>query len=253
MRDLLRRQPLVALLAFAVAALVVAIGIESGFGLWMGPRIPEGFSKRAPAFEARLLPPFSPVDADSAYPEMVARPLFISSRRPAPQADLTGQGVLKRDQYVLQGVTIAGDTRIALLREIATGRVLRVEKGRDVNGVTVAEVNPESVTLAAGKDQEVLQLLVQKVAPGAASAPLGPFGAAVPAPGVPQAGIPVAVPAANPLAGGLVPNPEGAPAAALPLYPTSPQAAPAAQGSTPPLSAREILMRRREGLPVPTQ
>ena len=239
MTNVFQRQPLIATLAVTAAVLVAVIGFETGFGSRLGPRIPAGVSKRAVPFEARLLAPFAPVDADPAYPEMVARPLFLSSRRPAPPAEASSQATFKREQYVLQGVTIAGGTRIALLREKATGRIHRVEKGKELNGITVAEVNPESVTLALGKDQEVLPLQVLKPGPGgAATVPLGPFGLPSGPGGLGAPG------AANPLApptpgAGAHPNSPASP------VPANPPATALPQATTAPLSPEELLARRR--------
>ena len=183
------------------------------------------------------------IDAQDAYPEMVARPLFTPTRRPAPPAEAQPQAQFKRDQYVLQGVIIAGDTRIAMLREKATGKVYRVEKGHDLNGVTLAEVNPESVTLALGKDQEVLPLQVLKQPPlGAAQSP-GPFGAAtagavpLPVPGqAPQN------PAATPQPGNVPGNGEKGPEFGPPMN-RAPGAVP--QATSAPLTPEELLARRR--------
>ncbi len=240
MTGLLQRQPLIAALAIAAAVLVVAIGLETGFGSRLGARIPAGVSKRAVPFEARLLPPFAPPD-ESAYPELAARPLFTPTRQPAPAAPPQSQAIFKRDQYVLQGVTIAGETRIALLREKATGRIHRVEQGHELNGVRIAEVTPESVTLAVGTDQEVLPLQVLKPAPGGA-AQVGPFGPST-GPG------PVSTPgAANPLAPGAAtptPTAPNGPAQGTLPVPANPGAGALPQAATAPMSPEELLARRR--------
>src|SRR6185437_6999745 len=112
-------------LAAAAAILVVVIGLETGFGARFGPSIPAGVSKPAAPYEAKLMPALAPTDADRSYPEMAARPLFVPLRRPAPAAEPAQQANIKRGLYTLQGVTIAGDTRIALLREKSTGHIVR--------------------------------------------------------------------------------------------------------------------------------
>jgi hypothetical protein len=246
MIEAFQRQPLIAALALAAAGLAVAVGVETGFGTRIAPAIPAGPSKPAAPFQARLLPPIAPVNLEQAYTEMVARPLFIALRRPAPPAEASAATAMKHGQYVLQGITIAGDTRIALLREKATGKVHRVEKGHDIDGIKVAEVTPESVTLAQGGEQEVLPLQVIKpgAAPGA-SAQLGPFGPATAAGAIPPAtpvpGAPVPAPgnpAANPTPKLL--GPEGfIPHEANP-HPTA-----VPQATTAPLTPEELLARRR--------
>jgi hypothetical protein len=240
MIDVLQRQPLISALALAAAVLVVAIGLETGFGSRLQPRVPEGYSRSAAAQEARLLPPLARLEPERDYPEMVARPLFIATRRPAPAAEAASQVTFKRDQYVLQGVTIAGATRIALLKEKASGRIVRVEKGHEVNGVTLSEVNPESVTLALGKDQEVIPLQVQKAVPGGVAPPQGPFGPL-------QGGIPgltqpsgIARPAGLPMPGA----PPGPTSSVVPL-PANPGFSASPQTASVQLTPEELLARRR--------
>jgi hypothetical protein len=247
MIEAFQRQPLIAALALAAAGLAVAVGVETGFGTRIAPVIPSGPSKAAAPFQAKLLPPIAPVDAEQAYTEMVARPLFIALRRPAPPAEASAAAAMKRGEYVLQGVTIAGGTRIALLREKATGKVHRVEKGHDLDGIKVAEITPESVTLAQGSEQEVLPLQVIKPAasPGAA-AQVGPFGPATAAGAM-----------APPAAGAVPGNPAHAPSppppppttrfGPAPVTPQQPNAHPNAvpQATTAPLTPEELLARRR--------
>jgi len=243
MLDAIQRQPLVALLAFAVAALVVVIGLETGFGSRFSPAIPAEPTRAAAPFEAKLMPPLAATDPDRTYPEMAARPLFVPLRRPAPPADPVAQSNFKPGQYTLSGVIIAGDTRIAMLREKGNNSIHRVEKGQEVvsgTGLKVAEITPESVTLAQGKDQEVLPLKPQKVAPGSVAPPLpGPFGPPVPgAPGAP--GVAPAHPPAAPATAQFGPVPAGVqPGAANPAAGTVPQA------TTTPMTPEELLARRR--------
>jgi len=241
MLAILQRQPLIAILAVAAVLLVAVIGFETGFGARLGPAIPAGVSKPAAPYEAKLLPALAASDPERSYPEMAARPLFVPLRRPAPPAEPVQQANLKRGLYTLQGVTIAGDTRIALLREKSTGHIVRAEKGKDLNGMKIAEVNPDSVTLAVGSEQEVIALQVVKPAPGPMTAPGGPFGpsgpagaAAVAPPGTqpPAAGTPNPAPQAGPSFG---PAPHGA----NPGSPTVPQA------TTTPMTPEELLARRR--------
>jgi hypothetical protein len=237
MLAILQRQPLIAVLAAAAVLLVVVLGLETGFGARLGPSIPAGVSKPAAPFEAKLFPALAPTDPERSYPEMAARPLFVPLRRPAPAAEPAQQANLKRGLYTLQGVTIAGDIRIALLKEKSTGHIVRAEKGKDLNGMKIAEVTPQSVTLALGNEQEVISMEVVKPGPGPTTAPGGPFG-----PGVAPAAAP---PAAQPQAG--APNP--APHAGASFGPTpreaNPGPPPVPQATTTPMSPEELLARRR--------
>jgi hypothetical protein len=253
MPEILQRQPLVVLLAALAVALLVAIGFETGFGSRLGASISPGISKPAIPMEAKLLPPLAAADPDQLYPEMGARPLFVPLRRPAPAAEQAAASALKRGQFVLQGVTIAGNTKIALLREKSNGHIHRVEKGKEINGMKLAEISPESVTLAQGSESEVLPLQVLKPGVGGAAAQLGPFGP--PGSGAPAAN-PGAVPtpaSPNPLAPGAQPNGLAVPQAQFGPMGVNPQVGAVPQATTTPLSPEELLARRRARRAQPSQ
>jgi hypothetical protein len=253
-----RRHPLMLSLAVLAALLVVVIGLELGFGTRLRSALNPSVPKRAAAAEAKLLPPLLATAPEQAYPETATRPLFTPTRRPAPppEAAAATQPAFKRGQFVLQGVTIVGDNRIALLREKSTGRIHRVARGREVNGIKVAEIQPEAVTLALGAETEVLTLDVQKGAAAGGAAPaaamtLGPF--APPAPSSPQPAAFAAPPPAQPVASMPIPaRIPGAPATSAGVFP-APASAPGAnppqpsapEATTNPMSPEELLARRR--------
>jgi general secretion pathway protein N len=236
MIEILRRNPLVGALAFACVVFAAIVVLELVTG---GPDPNRTVARKSAPAEHKLLPAVAAVSIDQVYPETVARPLWIPTRRPAPPA-VAAQASFTRGQYTLLGVTIAGDTRIALLKEKASGRIHRAEKGRGMNGLQVAEVLPESVTLAQGAETEVIELLVQRP-PGAAAAPGQP--AAPGAPPQPQAQAvqgpfgPMAAQPPSPLAGHIpgtpVPIPSGPPMAQRPQGAPGPMSAPGPMGSPP--------------------
>jgi general secretion pathway protein N len=251
-----QRNPLIAALCALAAALAVLIGLETGFGTGLRNALPP--ARRAVPAEAKLLPPVIATAPEQAYPETAARPIFTPTRRPAPEGAAVAKGSLTPGQFVLQGVTIAGNNRIALLREKASGRIVRVVRGGEVsgtNGIKVAEVQATSVTLTQGGDKEVLSLDVQKPtgAPSAAM-PVGPFSGAAPAqpqppaspagmaPAPAQPGVPVA-----PSQFQAAPTPRiGAAAAGQPVTPGANAPVPAAPQSTAaPMTPEELLARRR--------
>lgn len=253
------RSPLILALALLAAALVAVIAVELGVG-GLSTSIPGQPSRRANAGEAKLLPPIVAAAPEQVYPEMGARPLFTPTRRPAPEA--IAQNAMVRGQYILLGITVAGDTRIAMLREKASGRLFRAERGKEINGIKVTQIEAETVTLGLGDDREVLTLQVQKPvgaaaagAPGAVSgAPpsQGPFAAApaqmqapnlaVPPggftgqPPVNPAGAPTGIQQSSISPGGNTPVPS--PGAANASSQQVPQA-------TAPMSPEELLARRR--------
>lgn len=238
----LQRNPVIAALALLAVALVAVLGME----VLLVDRAPSlAPPKRGMATEARLLPPVAVVTPEQAYAETTTRPLFVPTRRPAPELAAAAAPAFQRGQFTLQGVIVAGGSRTAMLREKSSGRIHRVEAGREINGVKVVQIDAQGVTLGVGDEREVVPLVVQRQAAGAAPTPAatmqGPFapaGSAIPVrPANPQ---PAAPPGNQPLtAGG-------------PAFPTSARQPPpattppgAAQPAAAPMSPEELLARRR--------
>ncbi len=251
--DWLRRNPLLGVLAAICLLLAAVIGVEAGFGASLRDALKPASTKPALAADAKLLPPVVVAAAEQAYPETTARPLFTPTRRPAPPVAVAPQATFQKGQFVLAGVITVGDNRVAMLREKANNRIHRVEVGKEVNGIKVADIQREQVTLAQGAEQEVLTLSVLRPQqPGTSLGPAavqGPFGGIGANPGAPPAGAP---PAQNPA--GPFPMPGTVPGA-LPPNPSLPNmsgiagANPAARATpeaqTAPLSPEELLARRR--------
>lgn len=266
MMSWIQRRPLIAALAVVLVALVVAIGFETGFGTQLRHAIPQEASRKAAAPEARLLPPVVAAAPEQAYPETTARPLFTPTRRPAPPENVAAKPAFSRGQFVLQGVIVVGQEKTALLKEKASGKVHRVESGKDLNGITVERIDPTEVTLAMGGEKEKIALVTQKAQPGAGSkaglpqatfAPppdSGPFGSIAPRQPPPGA-LPTAeaaaaqAAAAQAAAAAAARNP-----AARPVARSAPGAIPGANTpSSQPMTPEELLARRRARRNQPTQ
>jgi len=243
MPAVLQRHPLLAVLGVVAALLAAVIGVELALGTPSAR--PAAAAKRPAPSESKLLPAVAPT-APEAYPETVARPLFIATRRPAPEAPSVPQATMVKGQFILQGVTIHGDTRIAFLREKSSGRTHRVERGKDVNGVTLASVDADRVVLAQGADREELVLSVQKGVPLPAQPPApGPPFVPPPAAGAPAVPNPIStLLGAQPVVGAGPFLPPGFDRAAALPAPPAPAAAPA-QPSEATLTPEEVLARRR--------
>jgi len=262
MPALFRQNPLAFVLAGIAALFAVVIAIEAAFNFWTTPPVPA--SKAPTPTEVKMLPPLAAVVPDQAYPETAARPLFTPTRRPAPAAPTVASTMVK-GQFILTGVLALKDQRIALLKEKSSGKVHRVERGKEINGATLSTVDSERVVLSQGGDEEVLTMQVQKgPAPGptaAAAASAGPFapsgqpGAAGQAPGAPAPGAPGMPPQPT------QPVPPGTPVQpAVTAQPAPPAGANPAQRSgfgpflnqpaasdtgTTPMTPEELLARRR--------
>jgi len=263
MSDFLRRRPFLAGLAVLAVALAVLLAFEVNDT--SRTSIPGAASRTVSPASAKLLPSTTAAAPDQAYPETVSRPLFTPTRRPAPAVQVAAQPTFQRGQYQLLGVIIAGNNKTAMLKEKANGKIHRVEMGRELNGVKVAGIEREQVTLAQGGENEVLPLQVQKGAAGphvAAAPAAGPFGQPAGAPGqapAPGAPPPAAAPAPAPQAAAPpqqpfqippasaallgIPRPGEPPVAPPPQ--TQPQPQPATPATTTPMTPEELLARRR--------
>lgn len=273
MIESLRRNPLLLALALLAGVLALVLALELRLA---SPAARDAAPKGARGVEAKLLPPVAARPPEQAYPEVTARPLFVSTRRPAPEAAVAQAPTMPKGKFTLQGVIVQGDQRTALLRERTSGRVHRAEAGQDVDGLKVLQIDRDAVTLGLGDERETVNLIVQKgggapaMAAGGgmpAAAGAGPFAAAnpFPRPGVPvPAGAPGATPA--PVAQGApgaitqVPQPPATPLPTAPGFgpplatPGSPATAPNMATTPPgapqagpafPMSPEELLARRR--------
>lgn len=145
-----------------------------------------------------ILPEFALPDPVAGFPELTARPLFLSSRRPSASADSGGSGAASKGQFVLVGVLITPQLRSALLRDTQTGKTETVAVGAVVRGITLGDVQPDRAVLRQGADIEELSLIVQM---GSRTAPGAPV-PVTPAPSTPsaqsQAPAPPSVPVSAP-------------------------------------------------------
>lgn len=257
----LNRYPVISVLGAVAVVLLAIVTFELAAGS-MKSQSAANSPQRVAAVQVKLLPPVDPVSPEQAYPETGTRPLFTPTRRPAPQAAAVAASSMTKGQFVLNGVTIAGPLRIALLREKSSGRLVRVEKGKDVNGMTVAEIESDRVVLAQGGEQETVSLQIQKgagaapgAAPGAATA-AGPFAGG---PASEPAATAPAPPAPQPQRAAATPNPATRPPGGFgPFVPPPAPAAPAVPATANPnqampLTPEELLARRRARRNQPTQ
>jgi hypothetical protein len=254
-------------MAAAVAILLVVIAAETGWGEGLHARLPVRILPAAAPVEAKLLPQLVASAPEQAWPETAARPLFVPGRRPAPPVVATT--AMRKGQFILQGTTIVGPMSIAMLKEVSTGKMYRVERGRELLGMTLAEIAADRVTLRSGDDSETLVLVVARAGAAtqgaqAAQAPFvqaGPFSSPAQAPGtsampVPPANVPLpgsraatgvpqpatvnvpgsgAQPAANSGSGATGTGPQGVPAGP-PITATT---------DSSPTTPEEIIARRR--------
>jgi hypothetical protein len=144
-------------------ALAGALGMELGWGRRI--RLPIPVPKPAPAVRVdySVQPEFALLPLEQGFAETTARPVFTPVRRPPPPPapPEPPKPTMKKGQFVLLGALITKEKNIALLREVATGKATRVEQGKEIKNITVANVLPEKVILTQYDDTEELELKIQ--------------------------------------------------------------------------------------------
>ena len=181
------------------ALLGVSLGEQTDWGQQIQPPLPP-IHYAALIFEAPKLddpPVFKTADQ---YLDMVERPLFVVSRRPAPPPPPPPPPVvpvptMKKGQFRLAGVSIIGDKKVAFLLEITTNKTRPVREGQALNELTVAQISPQTVTLTQFNDREEIGLKVLSAAQLPKPTPLPPGVQPLPPP---QAAQPPAAPPVPP-------------------------------------------------------
>lgn len=199
MKALLNPRYLVsALLCVLIAGFAATIGWETDWGrnLYQPVRLPKTQATKLAltAFQPEFtLPPL-----DQSFTEILLRPLFVATRRPPPPPPppapiIPPKPTMRKGQFLLLGVILTKDKNVALLREVATGKVSRVEQGKEINGIRVEKLEAEKVTFKQWDDTEEVILKIQAM-PKPPPLPVTPVGV----PGQPVQ--PGAVPGAGPVA-----------------------------------------------------
>lgn len=156
-------------------ALVASIGEELGWG--ESTRLP----LRTPVVQ-----PFSPVDIalppDYRLPQLektnaltLERPLFVPSRRqapPVPPLPPPPPPSMQKGQFQLQGTIIIDDMRIAVIKEISSGKERQVHQGYTINGILLDLVEPDRIVFSQYDDREELKLKIQRSAKSTVAAPV---------------------------------------------------------------------------------
>jgi hypothetical protein len=183
-----------------LATLLAILGWESGWWKEGAAVAPDPGASSIPIGPfARLLSEYEIVGGLPAYAETVQRTLFNPTRRAAPVvvADASERASFQKGQFAFVGTSVAGDRRIAFLREISGGKSRMVRQGEQINGITVAQVLPDTVRLERGSQSEELHLVRAGVTAAASPVPNAllmavPAAPQAPSPGAYLKGAPVA-------------------------------------------------------------
>lgn len=167
-----RRYLITALLWLPAMLLAAVIGNELGWGRGIGwdlkqklmaqAQLPKQIRNASTTTNtiSPLQAEFSLPSLDQAYTEVAERPLFVPTRRLSPPLPPEAQSTMHKGQYTLTGVILAKGKNIALLREVANGKMVRAEQGSELNGMQVERLEAEKIILKQGGEREEVLLKI---------------------------------------------------------------------------------------------
>lgn len=171
------------------AALVVAIGTAWQHDERLRHPVP-GLPAAAPV-ETVLHPEFRLPARDKAFDATLERPLFVPTRSkapPVPPPPPPPPPTMKKGQFQLLGTIITDEVRIAVVREITSGKERQVHQGYIINGLQLETVEPHRIVFSQYDDREEVRLKIQPSPRPAAAQAAGQPGKAVAGRGTPAQG-----------------------------------------------------------------
>lgn len=154
---------------WAAAACVAAAGFV-GFQLWRGDvPLDQPPDQQTPAAQTGTAESEEPTTAgfemkpSADFTQIVERPLFNRSRRPAPpeesKAAAGGAGQeAAAAKIALNGIVLAGRRRVALLRFDADPKVMHVAEGQQAGGWLIEKIGTDRVVLRRGQQASEIVL-----------------------------------------------------------------------------------------------
>ena len=211
------------LLLVMILLLIWTIGAELGWGNRVNVPLPQPKPQKIRPAVLPLQPEFALLSLNQSYSEILARPLFVSTRRPLPPKLALHQRsassaatrhlppspppipvpveppkpTMRKGQFILDGIIITKDKNIALLREVTTRKMVRVELGQEINGMQIEKLERDKITFKQGDEREelILRIKTGPSQPGMSSSPGVPTQLAAPV--VPLPSAPVTAPIEN--------------------------------------------------------
>ena len=136
----------------------------------------------------------------SASSASTRRSLSLSSPSSLPLVPVAiepPKPIMRKGQFILDGIIITKDKNIALLREVASRKMVRVELGQEINGMQVEKLDRDKITFKQGDEHEEVILKIKTVS-GPTGKPGNPHAPAqLAAPTAPLPGASVTAPAEN--------------------------------------------------------
>ena len=141
------------LLAGAGAALGIAIYSEladnSAPEASAPPAAPQAATMPPP--EAFALPPLQ------SYSAVTERPLFSPGRKPAPP-ELSSQPATNVSEFVLSGIVITDNEKVALIADAHAGSLARYREGQIVGGWKLTSIEQDRIVLERGATRQEIKL-----------------------------------------------------------------------------------------------
>lgn len=148
------------------ATLVLSV---HAYGLWQRLDDPVGLEPEAAPLQHAPVP----VQLESiaappltAFAEVVERPLFAPTRRPArpafPEEEIALEPSPEEPDQIgfsLVGIALSEAGRVALVRRYEDGKVFRVAEGGEVLGWTVSAIKPRQAVFRRGDRRETLEMM----------------------------------------------------------------------------------------------
>ena len=155
----------VAILAWLLTsgAMATLIGRELGWGASLHLAVPTPPAQSTPKVNTELLPNFVLPEPEKKFTETLDRPLFVPTRRKAPQpeAEKPPKPTMKKGQFQLLGTVITESFKAAIIKEIDSGKERQLMQGFDVNGMKLDQVEVDRIVLTQYEDREEIRLKIQ--------------------------------------------------------------------------------------------
>ncbi len=152
-----------ALLAWALvnASLVISIGRELDWGENLHPILPAPVLHPSAPVKIVLPPDYHLPVLEKVYSGTLERPLFVPTRRPAPPPPPPPPPTMKKGQFQLLGTTITDELSVAIVKEVAGGKVRQLVLNQTINGLRLEQVEPDRIVFTQYNDSEELHLKIQ--------------------------------------------------------------------------------------------
>lgn len=149
------------LLAAASALMATVVALQLAFPV-SAPAADDAGSSAAEVPDLADPPAWVPTEFGS-YTSILERPLlYVDRRLPAPpEEEVEPQAPLEPLRLKLEGVALAGGSRVALLRGTVSNELINMAEGMTHNGWTLESVQPDRAVFRRDNDVSELPLEVQ--------------------------------------------------------------------------------------------